>query len=97
VCAQSAPDFSWKDQVDPTHGVFITAEGLLMYSEPGQVLDLIAECARRFPGGRMLFDLPPAWFAGPAGRGRVFNLLWTAQRLPLLDPVRGVLPLLEFG
>jgi O-methyltransferase involved in polyketide biosynthesis len=31
VCAQSALDFSWADRVDPDNGVFITAEGLLMY------------------------------------------------------------------
>jgi O-methyltransferase involved in polyketide biosynthesis len=131
MCAHSALDFSWMDRVDPTHGVFITAEGLLMYLEPEQALDLIAECARRLPGGQMLFDLavgvvrrtgPPrhvdiAALPGatdlvntvpgiravhdlplPPGRGRVLNLLlWTAQRLPLLDPVRGMLTLLEFG
>jgi hypothetical protein len=34
----------------------------------------------------------------PAGRGNVRNaLIWTAQRLPLLDPVRPMLTLLEFG
>ena len=34
-------------------GVFITAEGLLMYLQPEESLGLIAECAKRFPGGRM--------------------------------------------
>jgi O-methyltransferase involved in polyketide biosynthesis len=122
--------------------VFITAEGLLMYLQPNEALGLIAECAKRFPGGQMLFDLPPAWFAWlarrgmrtslrykvppmtfsmsvdgaadlvntipgiravhdlplPRGRRTLFNvLLWTAQRLPLLDPVRGAVTLLEFG
>ncbi len=57
--AQSALDYSWMDAVDPTEGVFITAEGLLMYLQPEEALDLIAECARRFPGGQMIFDLPP--------------------------------------
>jgi len=140
--AQSALDFSWMDQVDPSDGVFITAEGLLMYLQPDDALRLIAECAARFPGGQMMFDLPPALFASwarrgmrtsmryrippmpftlsvsetanlvntvpgiravhdlpyPAGRGKVFNaLIWTAQRLPLLDPARPVLTLLEFG
>jgi O-methyltransferase involved in polyketide biosynthesis len=140
--AQSALDFSWMDEVDADHGVFVTAEGLLMYLEPDDALGLIAECAKRFPGGQMMFDLPPAWFAAwarrgmrtslrykvppmpfslsptdaanlvdtvpgiravhdlpmPAGRGKVFNaLMWTAQRLPLFDPVRPVLTLLEFG
>ena len=142
MCAQSALDFCWMDQVDAEHGVFITAEGLLMYLQPDEALALIAECAARFPGGQMMFDLPPAGLAAlhrhgmrtslryrvppmpftltvtevadlvntipgiravhdlpfPPGRGKVLNaLMWTAQRIPLLDPVRPVLTLLEFG
>jgi O-methyltransferase involved in polyketide biosynthesis len=69
TAAQSALDYSWMDLVDPSHGVFITAEGLLMYLQPDEALGLIAECARRFPGGRMAFDLAPPWFAGLAKRG----------------------------
>ncbi len=61
--AQSALDFSWMDDVPVDDGVFITAEGLLMYLQPDEALGLIAECARRFGGGRMMFDLAPAWFA----------------------------------
>nr|WP_225952830.1 class I SAM-dependent methyltransferase [Mycobacterium sp. OAS707] len=142
MCAQSALDFTWMDQVDAEHGVFITAEGLLMYLQPDDALGLIAACAARFPGGQMMFDLPPAGLAAvhrrgmrtsfryrvppmpfslsvsdaanlvssvpgiravhdlpfPAGRGKVLNaLLWTAHRIPLLDPIRPVLTLLEFG
>ncbi|MFZ0833762.1 MAG: class I SAM-dependent methyltransferase [Mycobacterium sp.] len=140
--AQSALDFSWMDHVDPAHGVFVTAEGLLMYLQPDEAMGLITECARRFPGGQMMFDLPPRWVSKitrngfraslryrvppmpfglsvaeiadlvktvpgiravhdmplPRGRGPVFNLLlWTMQRLPLFDPVRPTLTLLEFG
>jgi O-methyltransferase involved in polyketide biosynthesis len=142
MCAQSALNFSWMDQVETEHGVFVTAEGLLMYLQPDEAVGLIAACAARFPGGQMMFDLPPALFSSwagrgmrtslryrvppmpfslsvseaanlvdavpgiravhdlpfPAGRGKVLNtLIWTAQRLPLLDPVRPVLTLLEFG
>ena len=142
MCAQSALDFSWMDQVETEHGVFITTEGLLMYLQPEDALRLITECAQRFPGGQMMFVLPPPLFAAlarrgmrtslryrvppmpftlsvseaanlantvpgiravhdlpfPAGRGRVLNtMMWTAQRIPLLDPVRPVLTLLEFG
>jgi O-methyltransferase involved in polyketide biosynthesis len=63
VCAQSALDYSWMDAVDDSGGVFITAEGLLMYLQPEQALELIAQCAKRFPGGQLVFDLPPAWFS----------------------------------
>ncbi len=57
--AQSALDYSWMDDVDTADGVFITAEGLLMYLQPEEALGLISECAGRFPGGQMIFDLPP--------------------------------------
>lgn len=67
--AQSALDFSWMDDVPVDDGVFITAEGLLMYLQPDEALGLIAACARRFPGGRMMFDLAPAWFAKAITRG----------------------------
>lgn len=69
MCAQSALDYSWMDRVDTEHGVFITAEGLLMYLQPEEALGLIGACAERFPGGQMMFDLPPAWFAKWISRG----------------------------
>jgi O-methyltransferase involved in polyketide biosynthesis len=142
LCPKSALDFGWMDKVDPEQGVFITTEGLLMYLQPEDAMGLIAECAKRFPGGQMMFDLPPSWFAAwarlgmrtslryrippmpfslsvsevanlvntvpgiravhdlpmPGGRGKLLNaLMWTAQRMPLLDPVRPVMTLLEFG
>ena len=43
--AQSALDPSWMDQVETEHGVFITAEGLLMYLNPDDALGLIRDCA----------------------------------------------------
>ncbi|MGE2737125.1 class I SAM-dependent methyltransferase [Mycolicibacterium vaccae] len=69
MCAQSALDFSWMDRVDPADGVFITAEGLLMYLSPEDAMDLIRQCAKRFPGGQMIFDLPPSAFAPLTRRG----------------------------
>ncbi|CAJ1498137.1 class I SAM-dependent methyltransferase [[Mycobacterium] burgundiense] len=81
--AQSALDYGWMDQVDATAGVFITAEGLLMYLQPEQSLDLIAECAKRFPGAQMLFDVPPAWFAGLSRRGWLrTSLKYTVPAMP---------------
>jgi O-methyltransferase involved in polyketide biosynthesis len=71
--AQSALDYTWMDEVDDGDGVFITAEGLLMYLQPTEALALIAECAGRFPGGRMMFDLPPRWAAALAGRVRTLR------------------------
>lgn len=75
TCAQSALDYSWMDRVDPAGGVFVTVEGLLMYLQPEQAMGLITECASRFPGGQMLFDVPPAWFTKLTRHG-----LWTSLR-----------------
>lgn len=82
VLAQSALDYSWMDAVDPSDGVFITAEGLLMYLEPEQSLDLIAECAKRFPGGQLLFDAPPRWFSAWTKRGVRTSLRYKVPPMP---------------
>lgn len=67
--AQSALDYTWMDRVDTADGVFITAEGLLMYLQPDQAIDLITQCAKRFPGGQMFFDLPPTIVKKVAPKG----------------------------
>lgn len=100
VCAQSALDYSWMDRVDTSDGVFISAEGLLMYLQPEQSLGLIAECARRFPGGRMIFDLPPVWIGWLLRHGVPTSLRYRAPSMPftlsaadsakLVDTVPGV-------
>jgi O-methyltransferase involved in polyketide biosynthesis len=82
MCAQSALDFSWMDRVDTEHGVFITAEGLLMYLQPDDAAGLIAECAKRFPGGQMMFDLPPTLFAAWARRGMRTSLRYKVPPMP---------------
>jgi O-methyltransferase involved in polyketide biosynthesis len=100
VCAQSALDYSWAEFVNTSDGVFVTAEGLLMYLQAEQALELIAQCAKRFPGGQMLFDLPPTWVAKACRRGlrtsRRYKLpltplsLSSAQVAGLVDRVPGV-------
>jgi O-methyltransferase involved in polyketide biosynthesis len=100
ACAQSALDYGWMDRVDNADGVFITAEGLLMYLQPTEAMGLITECARRFPGGRMMFDLPPSWFASLARRGMRTSLRYRVPPMPfamsaaeasrLVDVVPGV-------
>ena len=82
TCAQSALDFSWMDRVDDTDGVFVTAEGLLMYLQPAESLALIAACAKRFPGGQMMFDLPPRWFTAWARRGIRTSLRYKVPPMP---------------
>lgn len=78
----SALDRAWMDRVDPDDGVFVIAEGLLMYLDEGQVVDLIADCARRFPGGRMIFDSIPPWFRDRTLRGMRLSDRYTAPPMP---------------
>jgi O-methyltransferase involved in polyketide biosynthesis len=82
VCAQSALDYSWMDQVGTDDGVFITAEGLLMYLQPSEAMELITECARRFPGGQMMFDLPSAWFSAFARKGLRTSMRYRVPPMP---------------
>jgi O-methyltransferase involved in polyketide biosynthesis len=69
--ACSALDERWMDEVDAGRGVLITAEGLFMYLEPADVHRLVAACARRFPGGALVFDAMPRWFTALSQRGKM--------------------------
>nr|WP_078629977.1 class I SAM-dependent methyltransferase [Streptomyces sp. NRRL WC-3744] len=69
--ARSALDLSWRDEVDPSHGVLVTAQGLLMYLRPAEVRHLIAGCAEAFPGKALVFDAVPRWFSERTRRGRM--------------------------
>jgi O-methyltransferase involved in polyketide biosynthesis len=80
--AQSALDRSWMDRVDDSQGVFITAEGLLMYLEPGDAFGLIRDCAARFPGGQMMFDSIPHWFSRRTLKGLKLSDRYTASPMP---------------
>ena len=89
--AQSALDRSWMDRIDPSNGVFITAEGLLMYLEPDDALTLIRDCADRFPGGRMMFDSIPPFFSRRTLKGHKLSDRYTAPRMPFgMTPDEGL-------
>ncbi|OLT12443.1 methyltransferase [Pseudonocardia sp. CNS-139] len=87
--AGSALDRSWMDEVhDPGDGVFVTAEGLFMYLDRQDVLGLVADCARRFPGGRLLFDSIPHWFSRRTLAGMRLSESYTAPPMPTAFTVR---------
>ncbi|MEV5606075.1 class I SAM-dependent methyltransferase [Streptomyces sp. NPDC052299] len=50
------PDSVWSRSVDPSRGVVVTAQGLLMYLREDRVRQMLAACAETFPGGTMVFD-----------------------------------------
>jgi O-methyltransferase involved in polyketide biosynthesis len=61
--AISALDPAWMEAVDPSAGVFIVAQGLLMYLQPDMVRKLFAGIATRFPAAELVFDVVPRWFS----------------------------------
>jgi O-methyltransferase involved in polyketide biosynthesis len=61
--AASALDPVWMDAVDPSSGVFIVAQGLLMYLELQRVRQLFTSIADRFPRTEIVFDTVPRWFS----------------------------------
>jgi O-methyltransferase involved in polyketide biosynthesis len=63
VFAGSALDPKWTENVDPAHGVLVTAQGLLMYLQPDRAREIISQCANAFPGGTLVFDALPLWMA----------------------------------
>jgi O-methyltransferase involved in polyketide biosynthesis len=66
----SVLDEAWMDEVDPTRGVMITAQGLLMYLPRDDVHRLITCCAARFPHAQMVFDAVPHWTSSVTTRGQ---------------------------
>ncbi len=83
-CAQSALEYSWMDEVGESAEVLITAEGLLQYLDREAVFELFAACARRFPGGRMIFDSVPRLLSAYSRSRRGFKLSdnYTAPPMP---------------
>ncbi|WIM89990.1 class I SAM-dependent methyltransferase [Candidatus Mycobacterium wuenschmannii] len=81
--AQSALDPSWMDVVDDADGVLITAEGLFQYLDRDEVFGLIALCAKRFPGGRLVFDSVPRYLSRYSQRrGVKLSKHYTAPPMP---------------
>jgi O-methyltransferase involved in polyketide biosynthesis len=71
VAEMSALDERWMDAVDPARGVLLTAQGLLMYLELGDVERLLAACAERFRGSALVFDAVPRWLSEASRKGRI--------------------------
>lgn len=67
--AASALDESWIDMVDPTKGVFVTAQGLFMYFNQADVRRLVIAMAERLTGVQLMFDTIPRAFSRKTVKG----------------------------
>ena len=52
----SLTDHRWMDEIDASGGLIAVASGVLYFLENGAVRDLVDAMARRFPGGRLVYD-----------------------------------------
>lgn len=71
--ACSALDHTWMASVDTRDGVFVTAQGLLMYLDGSDVYPLIFGCAYAFPGAALMFDAMPRSFTFAIRGNTVLN------------------------
>ncbi|MDI1434337.1 class I SAM-dependent methyltransferase [Polyangium sorediatum] len=80
--SKSALDFSWMDEVDGSRGVFVTAQGLLMYFHERDVRRLFRAIVERFPGVELMFDVIPRWFSKKTLAGLRKTKHYTAPPMP---------------
>ncbi|KJY28628.1 class I SAM-dependent methyltransferase [Streptomyces sp. NRRL S-495] len=80
--AADATDLTWAEAVDRDRAVLITAQGLLMYLPPPRVRELVAACAERFPGGSLVLDAVPRWFARLTRTGKMRTSGYQAPPMP---------------
>jgi O-methyltransferase involved in polyketide biosynthesis len=88
----SALERTWFDEVDPSRGLLVTAQGLLMYLQPDDVHDLVARVAERFPGAAMVLDGVRAPRDASGARGRTTPPMPWALDAAERDRLRGLHP-----
>ncbi|MDH6140050.1 MULTISPECIES: class I SAM-dependent methyltransferase [Kitasatospora] len=80
--AADATELGWTDEVDRSREVLVTAQGLCMYLQPAQVRALIAGCAERLPGGSLVLDAVPRWFARLVRDGKLHTSGYQVPPMP---------------
>ena len=78
----SVLDPEWMAMVDFVGPVFIVAQGLLMYFEPGAVGRLLGRMAACLPGARLVFDTIPPWLSWLTLLGLNQTSIYRLPRMP---------------
>ena len=79
--AMNAFEPDWMEHVDDQAGLFVVAQGLLMYFSIESVRHLLFTIAGRFPGAEMMFDIVPRWVAEGNQRGHRVTELYTSPAM----------------
>ncbi|CAM05840.1 O-methyltransferase [Saccharopolyspora erythraea NRRL 2338] len=61
LIGSSVTDTGWLERVPADRTTLVVAEGLTMYLQPSDVLNLLRRIVDRFPGGEMMFDAVLPW------------------------------------
>lgn len=93
--AMSALDLSWIDAVDTSRGIFITAQGLLMYFKEAQVSNVLGAIDARLPGAELMFDTIPPWFSRKTLTGFYKTPYYRAPPMPWGISHREIVPVLK--
>jgi O-methyltransferase involved in polyketide biosynthesis len=95
----SALDVAWFDEIDPSRGLFVTAQGLFMYLNEADVRSLFGAILERFGGVELMFDTIPRWYSQQtlAGWGKTPNyrappMPWGINRNEIERTLRGWSP-----
>lgn len=80
--ASSALDPAWMEAVPDRAAPFVSAGGLFMYFEGGQVADLLTRIADRFPGAEVFFDTITPFLSEKSRRGWAVTKHYTAPLMP---------------
>lgn len=78
----SIVESEWLQIVSSSRPTIITANGVLMYLQPEDVIALLKTLASRFPGVDLLFDTVPEWLSRRAARGLKLNNSYKLPPLP---------------
>ncbi len=54
--ATDLKDYSWMEKIDGSDGVIFFAAGVFHYFKASEVESLVRQMAKRYPGGRLIFD-----------------------------------------
>ncbi|MFD4365880.1 class I SAM-dependent methyltransferase [Rhodococcus sp. NPDC058521] len=79
---KSALDLSWFDEVDGSHSVFVSAQGILMYFEQSEIERLYLALIERFPGVELMFDTIPRWLSKKSLTGWEMRKGYVTPRMP---------------
>jgi O-methyltransferase involved in polyketide biosynthesis len=75
-------DATWMDAVDPSRGVFVTAQGVFPYYREDEARRVIVAVIDRFPGVEIMFDVIPRWFSRKTVRGFRKTAHYTSPAMP---------------